>query len=405
MAKTETNVSTLKINRGTYAKVQENLSSITENELIITSDKNVPIPTTNDNGKAVVVNASGEYELGTIEADYPVHSYTANTTYTGDDLTQLRDDITHFRMIKIGSDVYHCIYAQTNATYWYVQTYNVSSTIYMNKVTIDYNTGSVSAITQSEVTSGLPTTGGTMTGAIKGPSGTVLKDSDNGDLLFKTSMALNLGKQTGSNIYLKTDTNNHVYHTKNTTDYEILDASNTSANPTLSGGEATLSSLKLNGTNYAVPTPHTINTYTLGALSEADQAKIANDIANGYPIKVGNTIYELFSDTQYWVYWLSRVDGTYTRGDYNKVSYSKTNHQLSTNSGNDNILFSSDILSTLPISNGLTINGHTRKFGTDSIGYRTTAPTADNTSGYLGIVQLTSEPATRYNGYLYIITA
>ena len=64
MAKTETNVSTLKINRGTYAKVQENLSSITENELIITSDKNVPIPTTNDNGKAVVVNASGEYELG-----------------------------------------------------------------------------------------------------------------------------------------------------------------------------------------------------------------------------------------------------------------------------------------------------------------------------------------------------
>jgi len=32
----------------------------------------------------------------------------------------------------------------------------------------------------------------------------------------------------------------------------VLDSKNTSANPTLSGGETTLSSLKLNGTNYAV---------------------------------------------------------------------------------------------------------------------------------------------------------
>ena len=39
MAKTETNVSNLKINRGTYTKIQENISSIGEDELIILTDK------------------------------------------------------------------------------------------------------------------------------------------------------------------------------------------------------------------------------------------------------------------------------------------------------------------------------------------------------------------------------
>lgn len=326
MAKTETNVSTLKINRGTYAKVQENLSSITENELIITSDKNVPIPTTNDNGKAVVVNASGEYELG-----------NAGMSQSDADARYLQlSGGTMNGNIKLGTS---------------------------NKWILTSN---------SEAVVGVDANGRTCIGS-------------------------------SSPVYLRTMAGNSIFHSVGATDYTVLDANNTSANPTLSGGETTLSSLKLNGTNYAVPTPHTINTYTLGALSEADQAKIAEDIAQGYPIKVGNTVYELFSDTQYWVYWLSRVDGTYTRGDYNKVSYSKTNHQLSTNSGNDNILFSSDILSSLPISNGLTINGHTRKLATDSIGFSTTAPTADNTSGYLDIRVLTSEPATRFNGYWYII--
>ena len=40
-----------------------------------------------------------------------------------------------------------------------------------------------------------------------------------------------------------------------------------------------------------------------------------------------------------------------------------------------------------------------------NLGYLTTAPTADNTSGGLQIVVLSEEPATKYNGYLYIITA
>lgn len=65
MSKVDTNVSTLKINRGTYAKIVENIESISENELIILEDKAVPIPSANDNGKVIKVNASGEYELGT----------------------------------------------------------------------------------------------------------------------------------------------------------------------------------------------------------------------------------------------------------------------------------------------------------------------------------------------------
>lgn len=42
---------------------------------------------------------------------------------------------------------------------------------------------------------------------------------------------------------------------------------------------------------------------------------------------------------------------------------------------------------------------------TGKIPYLDTAPTADNTPGFLTIVVLPAEPATRYNGYLYIITA
>ena len=40
----------------------------------------------------------------------------------------------------------------------------------------------------------------------------------------------------------------------------------------------------------------------------------------------------------------------------------------------------------------------------ESVGYLTTAPSAANTSGRLIFVVLTSEPATKYDGYFYIIT-
>ena len=45
-----------------------------------------------------------------------------------------------------------------------------------------------------------------------------------------------------------------------------------------------------------------------------------------------------------------------------------------------------------------------RDGSTNGLGYLTTAPSADNTDG-IKIVVLSSEPATKYNGYLYIILA
>ena len=40
---------------------------------------------------------------------------------------------------------------------------------------------------------------------------------------------------------------------------------------------------------------------------------------------------------------------------------------------------------------------------TGQLPYLTTAPSADNTSGFLKIVVLASDPATKYDGYLYLI--
>lgn len=48
-------------------------------------------------------------------------------------------------------------------------------------------------------------------------------------------------------------------------------------------------------------------------------------------------------------------------------------------------------------TNGLLLN-----LTVNGINYLTTAPVADNTDGDLKIVVLSSEPATKYNGYLYI---
>lgn len=66
MAKTETQVTNLKINEGTYEKIQENITNIGENELIITDDKNMPIPSVSDNGKIVSVS-SGDYTLSELK--------------------------------------------------------------------------------------------------------------------------------------------------------------------------------------------------------------------------------------------------------------------------------------------------------------------------------------------------
>lgn len=69
MAKTETQID-LKINKGTYANIKANLNSIQENELIITTDKNIPVPDTtdSDDGKVLIVDNS-DYVLQQMKSD------------------------------------------------------------------------------------------------------------------------------------------------------------------------------------------------------------------------------------------------------------------------------------------------------------------------------------------------
>ena len=59
---------------------------------------------------------------------------------------------------------------------------------------------------------------------------------------------------------------------------------------------------------------------------------------------------------------------------------------------------------TYSAGTGLSLSG-TQFNLTGSIPYTTTAPTSANTDGGIRIVVLTSEPATRYDGYWYIITS
>lgn len=84
MPKTETNISNLKINRGTYEAIQANLSSIGENELIITTDKVLPIPTSSDSGKVVGIDSNGEYVLTTS---------SGGSTYTAGNGIDIANDI------------------------------------------------------------------------------------------------------------------------------------------------------------------------------------------------------------------------------------------------------------------------------------------------------------------------
>lgn len=59
---TDTTLENLIINKMTYQQAVDNTTSLGDKELIFTTDKNIPIPTTNDEGKAIVVK-DGDYSL------------------------------------------------------------------------------------------------------------------------------------------------------------------------------------------------------------------------------------------------------------------------------------------------------------------------------------------------------
>ena len=99
----------------------------------------------------------------------------------------------------------------------------------------------------------LSTEGGTMTGEIKigTPDGTIIRDENNRAIFASYSGDINVGNKN-NNITIITPSNTDVMHNANGTHSAFLDSHNTSANPTLVGGETVLTSLKLNNTNYAL---------------------------------------------------------------------------------------------------------------------------------------------------------
>ena len=111
---------------------------------------------------------------------------------------------------------------------------------------------------------------------------------------------------------------------------------------------------------------------------------------------------ELISSTSnYAVYGKNQVNGRYAGNNFT--------HYLPTNKSGT-LALTSDIptLDSTPTQNSqnaVTSGGvyqAIQSFVPNGINYLTTAPVADNTDGDLKIVVLSSEPATKYNGYLYI---
>lgn len=91
--------------------------------------------------------------------------------------------------------------------------------------------------------------GGTMTGNIKlNNNAAKIVDNTNLRVIEANNSSLYIGDTT-SDVAVFTG-NWDVRHVKNNASYNILDASNTSANP--GNTTASLTSLKLNGTNYAI---------------------------------------------------------------------------------------------------------------------------------------------------------
>lgn len=104
----------------------------------------------------------------------------------------------------------------------------------------------------SLATAALPKSGGTVTGDIK--LGTynvrIVDDQDHPLVAYKNNRHVAIGNSV-QRLYLVSNANDLV-HDKGSYEYIILSTSNTAANPALSGGEATLTSLKLNNTLYAL---------------------------------------------------------------------------------------------------------------------------------------------------------
>ncbi len=167
------------------------------------------------------------------------------------------------------------------------------------------------------------------------------------------------------------------------------------ANPTLAGGEAALAGLQVGNTKYGMPyLPLSGGTMTgdlvMGSLKKIKYGSNYTVVERGGgDLAFGNTTDRtiLASKNED----LMHVKGTGSGQIFSILDASNT-------SANPTLAGSEAALESLQL------NGTSYKNQPSSMQILTTAPAADNTSG-IKIVVLSSEPATKYNGYLYLITA
>ena len=136
-----------------------------------------------------------------------------------------------------------------------------------------------------------------------------------------------------------------------------------------------------------------------GTQSDEMAAKIETAKAVYYN---GKTYIRAYTDATYIIFNFQLQENAYD--SRYTVTYTKASKTISVSDGGYNRVAS--------------IDGRTGEIATDSsfevtsgsvakltgnLPYLTTAPSADNTSGFLKIVVLAAEPATKYDGYLYLI--
>ena len=154
--------------------------------------------------------------------------------------------------------------------------------------------------------------------------------------------------------------------------YELPEGTIVVGNPTLAGTEGALTGLQVGDTKYKVDSGMANPMTALGDMIYGGNSGTPTRLAKG------------------------------TAGQVLKVNEWGTNFAW----GNETIKSIGNTNSYIPSS---VINYVTSAAGNDQalaagyLQFTTTAPSANNTNGYLKIVVLTSEPATYYDGYYYII--
>ena len=157
--------------------------------------------------------------------------------------------------------------------------------------------------------------------------------------------------------------------------YGIPEGTNVVANPTLAGTESALTGLQVGDTKYAVESGMTNPMTAVGDMIYGG--------SNGTPTRLPRP-----STTKY----LRNTSG----GSLSWEDIAPENlHRVA------GLLGQCIYANNNSSGNGFALGKPASDFG---LGILTTAPSSANTDG-IKIVVLTSEPATRYNGYLYIITA